>query len=622
MWPGFLLGIRLWGFGLLGLAGLMAPAKAQDNAARTRLGDGLVAVDTRARGVGDTRFDELMEEAHLIFVDAVVADKSLDTLEAAFYFDLLFEAMSDIEQLPLFDELQRLEFNRFINATISYYENDSQTLERVETSLTVSALRDELGRYTRAFPTDLGNTRVDYKGEGHLPITYNNQVGRLIEFFQTRGNRVMQVWLNRLPRYRLIMEPILEREGLPPELIFVAMVESGFNPRAYSWAHASGPWQFISSTGRLYGLTRDWWRDERQDFEKATVAAARHMKRLYAEFDDWYLVMAAYNTGEGRVRRAMRIQRTDDFWKLSILPRETRNHIPKIMAAFLIAQDPEKYGFTVNNSEEPLVWDVVPVDRSLTFETLGQIAECNPDTFRLFNPELRQQATPPPEGDQPYLFKIPRGHKAAFERNYQAIASQVGPVLAGPQIIRHRVRRGESLYSISRRYGVPMGRIASANRLKNWHKLRLGQRLEIPLTPSAVAARQPLIPSNPNAKKIQYTVRIGDTLGEIAESYNVGLSRVRSWNGIRPGSDNLRVGQKLVIWTATTQPVPRRLSRASVVVPPGMEKRLYTVRAGDTLSQIAEAHEVGLSRLLSWNGLRSTSNIRVGQKLVILTPKG
>ena len=601
----------------------MVPAQAQEEGVSIDLGDDLVAVDTRPRGTDETRFDELMEEAHLIFVDAVVADKSLDTLESAFYFDLLFEAMSDIEQLPLLDELQRLEFNRFINATISYYESDSQTLERVETSLTVSALRDELSRYTRSFPMDLGNmARVDDRGEGHLPITYNNQVGRLIEFFQTRGNRVMQVWLNRLPRYRLIIEPILVREGLPPELIFVAMVESGFNPRAYSWAHAAGPWQFISSTGRLYGLTRDWWRDERQDFEKATVAAARHMKMLYAEFGDWYLVMAAYNTGEGRVRRAMRIHQTDDFWKLSILPRETRNHIPKIMAAFLIAQDPEKYGFTVDNFLEPLVWDEVPVDRSLTFETLGQIAECNPDTFRLFNPELRQQATPPPEGDQPYMFKIPRGHKAAFERNYQAIASQVGPVLAGPQLIRHRVRRGESLYSISRRYGVPMGRIASVNRLKNWHKLQLGQRLEIPLTPSAVAARQPVTPANPNAKKIIYTVRLGDTLGDIAESYNVGLSRVRSWNGIRPGSDNLRVGQKLVLWTSAAKPVPRRPVRASVVVPPGMEKRLYTVRVGDTLSQIAEAHDVGLSRLLSWNGLRSTSNLRVGQKLVILTTKG
>ena len=601
----------------------MVPAQAQEEGVSIDLGDDLVAVDTRPRGTDETRFDELMEEAHLIFVDAVVADKSLDTLESAFYFDLLFEAMSDIEQLPLLDELQRLEFNRFINATISYYENDSQTLERVETSLTVSALRDELSRYTRSFPMDLGNmARIDDKGEGHLPITYNNQVGRLIEFFQTRGNRVMQVWLNRLPRYRLIIEPILVREGLPPELIFVAMVESGFNPRAYSWAHASGPWQFISSTGRLYGLTTDWWRDERQDFEKATVAAARHMKMLYAEFGDWYLVMAAYNTGAGRVRRAMRIHQTDDFWKLSILPRETRNHIPKIMAAFLIAQDPEKYGFTVDNFLEPLVWDEVPVDRSLTFETLGQIAECSPDTFRLFNPELRQQATPPPEGDQPYMFKIPRGHKAAFERNYQAIASQVGPVLAGPQLIRHRVRRGESLYSISRRYGVPMGRIASVNRLKNWHKLQLGQRLEIPLTPSAVAARQPVTPANPNAKKIIYTVRLGDTLGDIAESYNVGLSRVRSWNGIRPGSDNLRVGQKLVLWTSAAKPVPRRPVRASVVVPPGMEKRLYTVRVGDTLSQIAEAHDVGLSRLLSWNGLRSTSNLRVGQKLVILTTKG
>ncbi len=605
---------------LLALLGLPVGVRlaAQDQPERTALGDGIYAVDLH-RPEEESRFDELMQEAQLIFVEAIVADKSLDTLNAAFYFDLLFEAMSDIEQLPLIDELQRLEFNRFLNASISFYELDSRTLEKIETSLTVSVLRDELSRYTRSLPMDLGAVaRLEFDGEGSLPITHNDHVARIIEFFRTQGRRNMQAWLNRVSRYVKIIEPILEEEGVPMELLFLALVESGLNPRAYSWKHAAGPWQFISSTGRRYDLKRDWWLDERRDIEKSTRAAARYLRDLYEEFDDWYLAMAAYNTGEGRVRRAIRVHQSRDYWKLYILPRQTRNYIPNIMAAFLIAQDPEKFGFTIN-PEPPLEWDVVPVERSLTFDILAQIAEAGPDTFKILNPELRQSATPPPEEGKPYLLKIPKGHKEAFLRNYEAIASQVGPVLADIQIRRHRVRRGESLYSISKRYGVPMSRIARANGLRNWHKLRQGQRLEIPVTASAVATRQPRAASNPNVKKTIYTVRPGDTLGQIAETHYVGLSKLRGWNGLRPGAGNIRVGQKLVVWSPINPP----RQQPAPVVPEGMEQQFYTVRPGDTLSQIAEALDVGLSKLQRWNGLRPGSgNIRVGQKLVIYRPAG
>ena len=581
----------------------------------------MVALDLILPSTDESRFDELMEEARLIFVDAVVADKSGDTLETAYYFDLLFEALADVEQLPLLDELQRLEFNRFLNATIMFYETDSRTLEKVETSLTVSALRDELSRYTRSLPTDLGDiTFVDSNGEGHLPIVYNDQVGRIIQFFRSQGRQSMQVWLTRLPRYVKIMEPIMEEVGVPPELIYHAVVESGLNPRAYSWKHASGPWQFISSTGRLYGLRQDWWVDERRDYEHSTRAAARHLKKLYEEFGDWYLALAAYNTGEMRVHRAIRLHQTHDYWKLFILPRETRNHVPKIMAAFLIGQDPEKYGFTID-PEPPLEWDVVAVDKSLTFETLAQIAECPAETLTVFNPELRQAATPPPEDGQPYLFRIPKGHKEVFERNYQPIASRVGPVLAEVTVKRHRVRRGETLYSISKRYGVSIPKIARANNLQNLHRLRIGQRLDIPVPMSVVAARQSGVSSRHRVKKVLYSVRPRDTLGEIAESYDVGLSQLRRWNGLRPGSSHIRVGQKLVVWAPTAsrarRPSPPRLQ------PAGMEKFTYTVRPGDTLSQIAEAHGVGLSKLRVWNGFRRHSaHIRVGQRLVIWKPKG
>ena len=607
---------------LIGLGCLPSALTAQETPARTPLGDGVMAIDRASRDKEESRFDELLAEARLIFVDAVVADKSGDTLETAYYFDLLFEAMADVEQLPLLDEMQLLEFNRFLNATISFYEHDSQTLERVETSLTVSALRDELSRYTRSLPTDLGDiTPVDYDGEGHLPIVYNDQVGRIIQFFRTQGRQSMQAWLNRLPRYSKIIEPILEEEGIPKELIYHAVVESGLNPRAYSWRHALGPWQFISSTARLYRLRQDWWVDERRDFEKSTRAAARLLKKLFNEFGDWYLALAAYNTGEARVHRAMRVHQSRDYWELYLLPRETRNHVPKIMAAFLIAQDPEKYGFTVD-PEPDLEWDVVPVDRYLTFSILAQIAESSVDSLKFLNPELRQEAVPPPEaGNQPYMLRIPKGHREAFTRNFDPILAQVGPVT--PVTVRtHRVRRGETLYSISKRYGISIPTIAKVNGIRNRHRLRIGQQLRLPIPSSGVAARQEATPSGAGPKKKYYTVRPGNNLSEIAEAHNVGLSDLRRWNGLRPGSSYIRVGQKMVIYEPAKPSRPRLAGRPPANTD-GMEKYTYTVRPGDTLGQIADAHDIGLSKLRRWNGLGSRSNyIRVGQRLVIWKQKG
>ena len=609
------------------LALTLAPLQGQVAELRIQLGDGVVAIDPRMEEEELSRFDELFAEARLIFTDAIVADKSQDTLEAAFYFDLLFEAMSDIEQLPYLDERQQLEFNRFLSAAVDFYETDSRTLEHVETSLTVSALRDELGRYTRSLTFDLGAvSTIDVEGANRLPITHNDHVERIIQFFNTQGRRNMQAWLNRLPKNAKFIGPILEEEGVPRDLIFLALIESGLNPRAYSWKHASGPWQFITSTGKRYGLKRDWWVDERRHVEKSTRAAARYLSDLYEEFGDWYLAMAAYNTGETRVRRAIRIHGTRDFWKMHVLPRQTRNYVPNVMAAFLIAQDPEKYGFTITPDPE-VPWDEVPVDRSLTFDILAQIGGFPADSLRLYNPELRQKATPPVAKDQPYTLMIPLGYKQQFLANYDSIASQVGPDLAAVQPLRHRVRRGESLYSISKRYGVPIRRIQQANEIRNRDRLRIGQVLSVPLTASAVKGRQADVPTPRGLRKLYHTVRPSDTLGELAEAYGVGYSRLRSWNGIRSSTaGNIMVGQRLVVW------VPKAWNGGQSLDPPaplpapdlsGMEKIYYTVQIGDTLGDIAETHNVGLSKLRLWNGMSVSSNhIRVGQQLVIVQEAG
>ncbi len=294
-------------------------------------------------------FDAQMAEAKTIYAEAIISDLTGDTLEAAYQFELLFESLSHIDELIGHDEFQTLEFNRLLTAAIDYYEDEAVTMDKVETGFSVAVLKDKLDEYIYAQTLE----DLEYVEErveiipGHIPITYNQKVASIIKFFQNEGRTSFQKWLNRMSRYKAIILPILEEEGVPPELFYLAMIESGLNPKAYSYAHASGVWQFISSTGKNYGLKKNWWVDERRDFEKATHAAARLLKDLHQEFDDWYLAFAAYNCGPARVRKTIKRQGTKDYWKLTRLPPQTRNYVPNIMAAIFIANNPGKYGFSL-----------------------------------------------------------------------------------------------------------------------------------------------------------------------------------------------------------------------------------------------------------------------------------
>lgn len=493
--------------------------------------------------VDDELFDLRMSDAKEIFSEAIISDMTGDTMAASYQFEVLFEALAGLEELSQQDEFQSLDYNKLLTAAINYYEKSTVSIDPVHSGLSVAVLRDRLNDYIYSQTLE----DLEYVEEtveiipGHIPITYNRKVASIIKYFQNQGKPSVQKWLDRMDRYKAIMLPILEDEGVPLELFYISMIESGLNPFAMSYAQASGFWQFIASTGKVYGLKKTWWVDERRDFEKSTRAAAKYLKTLYAEFNDWYLAFAAYNCGENRVRKIIARQGTRDYWQLSRLPAQTRNYVPNILAALFIANDPAKYGFRVN-PEKPLKWKTVNIDKSVSLESIGNCAGVSEDQLLMLNPELRRKRIPPLEKNKLYSLRIPEDTPNTFDSLFALLSEeQVESVV----FETHRVRRGESLWLIARKYNVRIQDIVDANRLQNSRYIRPGQKLKIPVSGLEEWRRSTITQSG--KKKIYYTVRYGDTLSGIAQRHYTSVRKLKKWNGLR--SDFLRAGQKLIIWS-------------------------------------------------------------------------
>ena len=254
----------------------------------------------------------------------------------------------------------------------------------------------------------------------HIPMVLNHSVEVHIEFFETRGKKHFQRWLDRSGRYIPVMKNILRQNNLPEDLVYIAMIESGFSMSAVSWAKAVGPWQFMTNTAKMYGLRIDRWIDERRDPIKATRAAAKHLRRLHGQFSSWPLALASYNAGCGKVRRAVRRAQAEDFWDLKAtrhISAETKNYVPKYMAAMIIAKKPELYGFSINDAE-PFDYDEVAIKRSTKLHRIARWAGTSSEEINRLNPELKRGVTPP--GTPGYIMRIPKGTKEAFLANASA----------------------------------------------------------------------------------------------------------------------------------------------------------------------------------------------------------
>jgi len=462
-----------------------------------------------------------------------------------------------------------------------------------------------------------------------IPLVLNRQVESAIKYFTTtrRGRRVFSVWLKRAGRYEKLIRSILREEGVPEELFYLAMIESGLNPNARSYARAVGIWQFIGSTGRAYGLRYSWWYDERRDPVKSTRAAARHLKDLYDRFGDWYLALAGYNFSPRKIEYRLRRYNVSGYWDLPRLPRQTRNYVPTFIAAAIIAKDPQKYGFNVT-PDPPLEFDTVMVRETVDLNVVAQCVGSTFSTIKSLNPELLRWCTPPDRKE--WVLKIPKGTREQFLTEYAKI-----PDNKKFTYVRHRIRFGETLSTIARRYGVSMSVIKRFNKLRGT-RIRAGSSLIIPVPQnrdyyryvrknSTKRRTRKIVKNVPGHKKVVYTVKPGDTLWDIAQQFGVSLRQLRYWNGLSY-SRIIRPGQKLNIWLpekplATQQKAANKVqspqSGASTSEISSGDFIYHTVKPGDTLWDIAQQYGVSIREIKKWNGRRSNL-IRPGDQLKIL----
>jgi len=438
-------------------------------------------------------------------------------------------------------------------------------------------------------------SRVTAVGGNHgtIPLEVNQYVQRELDSFRNQERKLFEEGYKRSGRYREMILEELRREGLPEELVWMPMIESWFKTRAFSRASALGLWQFIASTGYRYGLKRDRYIDERMDPEKATRAATLYLKELHSWFGDWTTALAAYNCGEFRVRRLINQQRIaylDHFWDLyQMLPRETRRFVPRFIAAVLIVNDPARYGMTLPEPDPPLRYETISINKPLKLSTLAGKLGLESETLADYNPELRHKSSPEKE----YALKVPVGTGEQALAAVTALSRYVPPEAT---YVTHYVRRGETVSGIASRYRTSVSSITQANRLGRNYLIRPGQRLKVPTRYGSSYSTTQTRQLTKEGDNLAYTVKRGDTLYHIAQSFTTSVQDIKRRNNLR--SNTLQVGQKLVIHAANAE-----------------GSTFYTVKSGDTPFKIAQRFGMNMNVLLSMNGLTTRSKIYPGQKL-------
>lgn len=452
-----------------------------------------------------------------------------------------------------------------------------------------------------------------------FPVTMNKHVEFYLDFFQTKQKQTFARWLERSGRYLPMIQKQLQQAGMPLDLAYLPMIESGFSLTAYSRARAAGPWQFIRSTGRNYGLTVNSYIDERRNPEKATKAAIAYLSDLYDEFGSWHLAVAGYNAGEGKIRRAIKKYKTDNFWELAKKPYlrlETKRYVPKLIAAIMIAKNPEQYGFNDIKYEKPLNYETVGVARWTSLQAVAIACNVEFEDLHNLNRELRRKLTPPDYATYP--LKVPVGKKVLVAKNLP----RVQPIVT-TKYKQHVVKGGETITKICRHYNLNKTTLLKANNLRAT-QLTLGQHLRIPYQTTTYK----LLVENRSAGRsgpaeivadnlVLHKVRAGETVSEIATRYNVSPHMIAAWNDLKD-LHRIKAGQQLALYLQDVSPQSGKSSQSTRTQPNPPENTstslttefssqsdstltYYQVRGGDTLWSIAKKYQLTPQKIRKWN---------------------
>jgi membrane-bound lytic murein transglycosylase D len=600
----------------------------------------------------DKEFLRRISDTYRLHVLAIDAQIQGDLVQAERYINDAFASIQG-----MMDDYPELQSNRrfaelYRSVMAEHSEFYGITESRTETEGDIFEIREELfsdqdNWVTEGYvlPENLDINQLE------VPLVQNQHVNRHLMYYTLRRPDVMERWLERSEYYFPMMREIFEDEGVPSELIHLSMIESGLVPTARSWAAAVGMWQFIRATGAVYGLEVNWWVDERRDPVKATRAAAQHLRDLHDIWGDWYLALANYNLSPRGLRRAINAAGgVQDYWAAyPYLPRETRGYVPGYIAATMIAMNPTEFGFEKPSGIEPFNVEITEVDGLMPLEDLAKAAGITVQELRDLNPELLRWATPP--GGK-YPLKLPVGVKEQFLIAYQEIPKEN----RASEVAMHTVSRGETLGYIARRYGTSVRALFDSNDGLS-STIYPGQTIVVPVAPGSseqIAAdrptnrgtttrqttqQRPQVQAPANSSTMSYTVKSGDTVGHIAEWYDVRAWQVRAWNNVQ---NTIRVGQRLTVYVpnnradyfsqvdnltfAQKQEIERRQRSGENVYALRFDGAgsgsasgdaiTYTVRRNDTLGNIARRHGVSVADIQRENNLRGTT-IYAGQTLTI-----
>jgi len=506
-------------------------------------------------------------------------------------------------------------------------EAEIAEIDKPKPQLAANAEEDAANCFTstdeqQAFVSDDHSQLWDRIREGYaLPANDNARIDTFVKWYTKNPKYIARV-TERGEKYLFHIVEMMERYKVPLEIALLPIVESAFDPFAYSHGRASGMWQFVPSTGRQYGLKQNWWYDGRRDVVASTEAAVKFLSYLNRRFDgDWLLALAAYNSGEGNVSKAIRRNKKagkpTDFWSLK-LPRETQAYVPQLLALSKVVRSPQQYKLKLEPIDNASWFTTVDISSQIDMAQAARLAGMDIDQLYKMNPGFNRWATDP---DGPHRLLIPNEHAAKFISNLNALPTEERIAWQ-----RYTIKPGDSLIKISKKFNTSVSALQSANSLRG-NGIRAGKTLMIPVATAparhyaySAAERLKRTQSKSGSKsskqKIRYTVKAGDSFWKIAREHNVSVGKLSKWNGMAP-KDPIKIGQKLVIWTG------KKVSQKSIAnAQRGTGKSIirkvaYNVRRGDSLARIAGKFNLTVNDIMRWNPVKKNNYIHPGQSLTL-----